>query len=195
MTCIVGCVTDDNRVVVVTDSAVGSDDGTRRLMSKAKIWGKEDGLGPIVVGEAGDDFALSRIRRKAQKHKKKDELKDPYAFVEMIWEIQKDIAGAQTGVESLEAELLHVGTDREGQCRMHIVGGEGGVVGPFPYTAVGDGASQALPLLDALIGKRCKKRTAIRVTNILIEILGYVDTYRESVKGPFHVYIFDPEEE
>lgn len=190
MTCVMACKTDDNKVVVVTDSAIGTGGGFRRLMSQPKLWD----MGCLVIGEAGDDFALSRIRQKTQLHKNWEELKDPYTFSELICKIQKDIAGEFSGVEALDAELLHVGTDKDNKSTIYVVGGEGGVVGPFPYTAVGEGSIIAIPLMDALIAKRLKKKTVIKVTNVMMEIMEYVDSYVESVKGPFHPHTYDPNE-
>lgn len=189
MTAVLACATDDNKVVIVTDSAIGGD-GYRRLLSQPKIWD----MGCLVIGEAGDDFALSRIRQKTQKHKSWEKLQDPYTFSELIVSIQKDVAGDQK-LEPLEAELLHVGTDEQERCQLHIIGGEGGVIGPFPYTAVGDGMVVALPLMDALIGKRLKKKTTVTVANALLEIQKYTARYTESVNEPFHTHIYDPEEE
>lgn len=190
MTCVMACKTDDNKVVIVTDSAIGDGDGFRMLMSQPKIWD----MGCLVIGEAGDDFALSRIRQKTQTLENWEELRDPYTFSDLICQIQKDISGGLSGVEALEAELLHVGTNKKGECALHVVGGEGGVVGPFPYMAVGEGRRVALPMMDALIAKRMKKITVIKATNIMMEIMEYVDSYVESVKGPFHPHIYDPNE-
>lgn len=177
------CLCDDGRTVVVTDSAVGCEDGFRRLMSQGKWWY----MGCLLIGEAGDDFALSRIRHKTVKRKKWEELRDPYTFSELVCQVQTEVKGEE-GPEALEAELLHVAEE------LYVIGGDGGITGPFPYTAVGQGATIALPLMDALIGdsRYMKKRTVVKITNKMLEIITIVATYTDSVCAPFHHKIFNP---
>ena len=182
MTCVMACLCEDGRTVVVSDSAIGYGDGYRRLMSEGKWWD----MGCLLTGESGTDFALSRIRQKTVKKKKWEELRDPYTFSELVCEVQTEVKG-EDGPEPLEAELLHVSD------RLHVIGGDGGITGPFPYTAVGHGATIALPLMDAMLHPRyIKKRTVAKVTNRLLEIMKIVASYADSVCEPFHHKIFDP---
>jgi hypothetical protein len=178
----------DNKIVVVTDSAIGYENGYRRIMSQAKIWN----MGCLVIGESGSDFALSRIRQKTVKHDPWTDLRDPYTFSELICAVQTDIKGDE-GTEPIEAELLHISGDNDNQPILHVIGGDGGITGPFPYTAVGHGATIALPLMDALLDpKRLNKRTVIKVTNALMEIMNLTERYADSVCGPFRELVFDP---
>ena len=182
MTCVVGCVCSDGRVVVVSDSAI-SYGGYRRLMSEGKWWD----MGCLLIGEAGSDFAISRIRAKTGECKTWEDLVDPYTFGALVREVQTEVKG-QGGTESIEAELMHVSTT------IHVVGGDGGISGPYPYTAIGDGMMPALPLMDALLHEKRigKKRTVQKVTNALLEIMGLVASYVESVEAPFHCKVFNP---
>lgn len=191
MTCVIGCLTDDKKIVVVSDSAVGDEDGFRRIMSEGKWWD----MGCLLIGEAGTDFGLSRLRQRTRTIQSWTALRDPYAFSEMVVEVQHEVKGEE-GPEPLEVELLHVSGDENHEPTLFIIGGDGGIMGPFPYTAIGHGANIALPLLDVLLDpKRIKVKSTIKVTNILLEVMKYTERYDESVYSPFHHKVFDPAED
>lgn len=188
MTVVIACITSDNKIVVVSDSAIGCEDGYRRIMSEGKWWD----MGCLMIGESGTDFALSRLRQKTRKKKSWVALRDPYVFSAMVVEVQTEVKGDE-GPEPLEAELLHISGDEKKKPTLHVIGGDGGITGPFPYTAIGHGATVALPLLDwALDSRRMPRRTTIKVTNMLMEVLKLTERYAESVCSPFHHKVFDP---
>lgn len=188
MTVVIGCITSEDKIVVISDSAIGCEDGYRRIMADGKWWD----MGCLLIGESGEDFALSRLRQKTRKKKSWVALRDPYIFSEMVVEVQTEVKGDE-GPEPLEAELLHISGDKDKKPIIHVIGGDGGITGPFPYTAVGHGSTIALPLLDALLDpRRMKTRTTIKVTNVLMEIMKLTERYADSVCGPFHHKVFDP---
>lgn len=196
MTCVIGCRCDDGRIVIVSDAAIGTSDGYRRTMPEGKWWD----MGCLVIGEAGSDFALSRIRQKTLELYKKDwkTLKDPYAFSELVCEVQADIQGDEK-IEPIDAELLHVAAQKDPATKeeistIHVIGGDGGITGPFPYTAVGHGATVALPLLDfaAKRDPRMKKRSVVKVTNVLLDIMLLTARYADSVCEPFYTKVYVP---
>ena len=187
MTVVMATICDDDRIVVMTDSAIGYDSGSRRIMSAGKWWN----MGCLLIGESGSDFALSRIRQKTQKYEPWTELRDPYTFSELVCEVQTEVKG-EHGTEPIEAELLHVSGDEKGKAILHVIGGDGGITGPFTHTAVGHGAAIALPLMDVMLDpKRMKKKSVIKVTNTMTEIITVVAQYCDSVCGPFHTHVFD----
>lgn len=188
MTLVLAAICDDDKIVVMSDSAIGYESGYRRLMTDGKWWD----MGCLMIGESGSDFALSRIRQKTVKHEPWTDLRDPYTFSELVCEVQTEVKGLE-GTEPIDAELLHVSGNEEGKPLLNIIGGDGGITGPFKYTGVGHGAPVALPLMDALLDpKRLKKKTVVRVSNILTEIMERTTQYCESVVHPFHTHIFDP---
>lgn len=189
MTVVIGCITSDSKIVVVTDSGFSMDDGYRRHTADAKIWD----MGCLIIGEAGEDFALARIRRKTSKLTKSwKTLRDPYTFSDIVCEVQTEVKGDE-GTEPIDAELLHIAGDEKNRPTLHVIGGDGGIGGPYPYYAVGHGATIALPLLDwALDLKRIKKRTTIKVTNVLMEVLKLTEKYADTVSAPFHHKVFNP---
>lgn len=188
MTVVIAVICDDNKIVLASDSAISCEDGYRRMMSEGKWWD----MGCLMIGESGSDFALSRIRQKTVKRKNWTDLRDPYTFSELVCQVQKEVAGDEP-LEPIEAELLHISGNKEDLPIIHVIGGDGGITGPFLYTAIGHGATIALPLLDVLLdSKRLKKRTAIKVTNTLMEVLDLTERYADSVVHPFYTHIFDP---
>lgn len=191
MTVVMAAICDDNRIVVMTDSAIGYEHGYRRIMSDGKWWD----MGCLMIGESGSDFALSRIRQKTQKYEPWEDLRDPYTFSELVCSVQTEVKG-ETGTEPIDAELLHVSGDEQGKPILHVIGGDGGITGPFTHTAVGHGAAIALPLLDVMLdSKRMKKKSVIKVTNVMTEIITVVAQYCDSVCGPFHTRVFNPKSE
>lgn len=188
MTVVIGAVCEDGRIVVVSDSAIGYENGYRRIMSDGKWWD----MGCLLIGESGSDFALSRIRQKTVKVKDWQSLRDPYTFSELVCQVQSEVKG-DTGTEPIEAELMHVSGDENGQPLLNIIGGDGGISGPYQQTAIGHGAPLAMMGMRLLFKqKRCRKRSVQIVTNALLEVIEEVDSLCESVEGPFHVHIFDP---
>jgi hypothetical protein len=188
MTVVIATICDDGKIVVMSDSAIGYENGFRRLMTDGKWWD----MGCLLIGESGSDFALSRIRQKTVKHEPWTDLRDPYTFSELVCEVQTEVKGLE-GTEPIEAELLHVSGDKDKNPILHVIGGDGGITGPFTHTAVGHGASIAMPLMDVLLDpKRMRKKTVIKTTNTMTDIMVVVAQYCESVCGPFHTHIFDP---
>ena len=189
MTCVIACICEGSLAVIASDSAVSYASGFRRLTSQGKWWD----MGNLIIGESGSDLALSRIRQKTLDTDDWGALSDPYTFSRLVCAVQQDVRG-HDGAEPLEAELLHVGAEAS-QPTLHVVGGDGGVTGPFEYTAVGHGAALAMPILDILLdAKRCKRKTVARVGNIVLEALSLVARYADSVSAPFHLKTFDPAE-
>ena len=189
MTVVIGVICDDGRVVVGSDAAISFGDGYRRLMSEGKWWN----MGCLIIGESGDDFSLSRIRQKTVKHKPWTALRDPYTFSELVCVVQAEVKGDE-GMEPLECELLHVSGDKDNKPIIHVIGGDGGISGPYPYMAVGHGGTVAMPVLDVLLDPRHfkGKKTVIRVTNIIMETLERTAQYADSVSPPFFTRPFDP---
>jgi hypothetical protein len=189
MTCVMGCLTVDGKIVVITDSAMEYESGYRRILSEPKIWN----MGCLIIGESGSDFALSRVRQKTVKHEPWTALRDPYTFSELVCEVQSEVKG-ELGTEPIEAELLHVSGDENNKPILHVIGGDGGISGPFLYTAIGHGAVIALPLMDALLSAKyfLGKKTVINVTNRLLDIMELTAQYANSVCKPFHTKVFDP---
>jgi 20S proteasome alpha/beta subunit len=188
MTVVIAVICDNGNIVVGSDSAIGYESGYRRLMADGKWWN----MGCLMIGESGSDFALSRIRQKTVKHEPWTDLRDPYTFSELVCEVQTEVKGLE-GTEPIDAELLHIAGDKEGKPLLNVIGGDGGITGPFPHTAVGHGAMPALPLLDALLKpSRVPKKTVIKVTNIVLEILQLTSAYADSVSPPHFIHVFDP---
>jgi hypothetical protein len=189
MTCVMGCLTVDDKIVVITDSAMEDGNGYRRILSEPKIWN----MGCLIIGESGSDFALSRVRQKTVKHEPWTALRDPYTFSELVCEVQSEVKG-ELGTEPIEAELLHVSGDENNKPILHVIGGDGGISGPFLHTAIGHGAVIALPLMDALLSTKyfLGKKTVINVTNRLLDIMELTAQYANSVCKPFHTKVFDP---
>jgi 20S proteasome alpha/beta subunit len=188
LTVVIAVICDSGKIVVGSDAAIGYESGYRRLMSDGKWWD----MGCLMIGESGSDFALSRIRQKTVKHDPWPELRDPYTFSELVCEVQTEVKG-QEGTEPIEAELLHISGDLDGKPTLYVIGGDGGITGPFEATAVGHGAMPALPLLDALLKKsRMPKRTETKVANVVREILELSSSYVDSVAPPHFIHVFDP---
>lgn len=150
-------------------------------------------MGCLVIGEAGSMFALSRIRQKTVKVKNWETLRDPYTFSELVCQVQTEVSGEE-GTEPIDAELLHISGDEDSKPILHVIDGDGGISGPFEHTAVGHGATIALPLMDALLSKKyfSGKKTVIKVTNRLMEIMKITAQYSDSVCEPFYEKVFDP---
>ena len=189
MTVVIGIICEDGKIVIGSDAAIGFGDGYRRLMSEGKWWN----MGCLLIGESGSDFALSRIRQKTVKHDPWTDLRDPYTFSELICEVQTEIKGDE-GTEPIEAELLHVSGDKDCNPILHIIGGDGGITGPYPYIAIGHGGTVAQPVLDTLLDPRHfkGKRTPIRMINVAMEAMERTAQYSDTVSPPFFTKIFDP---
>ena len=189
MTVVIGILCEDGRIVVGSDSAIGYGDGYRRIMSEGKWWN----MGCLMIGESGSDFALSRIRQKTVTHDPWTDLRDPYTFSELICEVQTEIKG-QEGTEPIEAELLHISGDKDCKPIIHVIGGDGGISGPYPYAAIGHGGMPATICMDTRLDpKHFKgKRTVVRMTNVVLEALERTAQYADSVSSPFFTRVFDP---
>lgn len=191
VTCVIAAVCEDNKAVVMSDAAIGFDDGFRRLMTEGKWWDMKR----LIIGESGTDFALSRIRQKTR-DQDWEALRDPYTFSELVCQVQADVKG-QLGMEALEAELLHVGADEDGNVKLYVIGGDGGISGPYPYVSIGHGMMPAQPLLDARF-TRTKSRSLKTVKTILWDVLELTARYNESVEpdaqGNFFWKVYDPDE-
>ena len=191
MTCVIGAICDDGRILVVSDAAISHGNGERTLMPDGKWWD----MGCLLIGESGSDFALSRIRQKTMQIEEEEweTLRDPYTFSNMVCEVQNEIKGELEGADAIEAELLHVSGKEDGEPLLHKVGGDGGITGPFPYAAVGCGTVHANLVMDTLFDKkRCKGRSMKKVREVLFEALERTAQYNEGVSGPFFEHIFDP---
>ena len=182
-------ITCEGKIVVVTDSSVTDGYGFRRILSEPKIWN----MGCLIIGEAGSNFALSRIRQKTARVKKWEELRDPYTFGDLVCEVQNEVRG-EGGTEPIDAELLHISGDEDNKPILHVVDGDGGISGPYEHSAVGHGAVIALPLMDTLLSKKYfpGKKTVIKVTNRLTDIMKVTAQYSDSVCEPFYSKVFDP---
>lgn len=192
MTCVLAAVAEDNRAVILSDSAVVYSGGDIRLMPDGKWWD----MGCVLVGEAGSDFALARIRQKTEQHKDWTELRDPYTFSELVCEVQKEVQGQQQGTQALHAELLHVAADEDGKTSLHVVGGEGGVLGPYKKTAVGCGAFIANVVMDVLFREnRCKRMSFTKVEAVAMEAMSMTCERVDGVTTPIHTLYFDPASE
>jgi len=189
MTVVIGIICEDGKIVVGRDGAIGFGDGYRRLMSGGKWWD----MGCLVIGESGSDFALSRIRQKTVKHDPWTDLRDPYTFSELVCAVQTEVKG-QEGTEPIEAELLHISGDKNNKPILHVIGGDGGITGPYPYQAIGHGATPAIVCLDTRLDPKYykKKRNVSNMREVMTEALERAAQYADSVASPFFIKVFDP---
>lgn len=192
MTVVIGIICEDGKIVVGSDGAISFGDGYRRLMSEGKWWN----MGCLMIGESGSDFALSRIRQKTVKHDPWTDLRDPYTFSELVCAVQTEVKG-QDGIDDIDAELLHVSGDKDCKPIIHVIGGDGGISGPYPYQAIGHGATPAIICLDTRLDPKYwkKKRNVANMTIVMMEALERSAQYADSVAKPFFVKVFDPSAE
>ena len=149
MTVCAAVLLDDGRVYCATDAAVGYAGGYRRPMVVGTGW--DDFKDQCLIRESGSDLALARVRAKMVEHKKSPKLADARFIAQLVREVQDEVKGTE-GVDSIECELLHVSFDG----LIHVVGGDGGVVGPYPYTAIGPGGTPVNPIFDYDFPKKAK---------------------------------------
>lgn len=190
MTIVAACICADDKVVVMSDSAITCENGYRLLTSTGKWWTYPN----LVIGTSGDDLVLSRIKRKLDNHKKSiDIYRNPETFSDIMFQVQQEIRG-EGALEGLEAELLHISFDKKGKPSIYVLGGEGGISGPFPYACVGDPSVMGMLGLNILLKPtRMKKRTVIKVVNAFTELMGQVASLHNSVESPFYHLILEYE--
>lgn len=179
MTVCSAVVLDDGRVHCATDAAVGYSDGYRRPMVIGKWW--LDYLDQCLIMESGTDLALSRVRAKMDEHKGGSKLADPNFVAKLIREVQEEIKGTD-GVDSIECELLHVSFEG----LIHVVGGDGGVIGPYPYTAIGHGATPMNPIFDYAFPTKAKLTERV-VKDVVKRAFDVCPIYCDSVHGYFEM--------
>lgn len=187
MTIVVAVQLDDGGFYMASDSAVGYENGYRRGMPVGKWWKFRS----CVIGESGADLHLSRIRTSLTEKEERWQVEGLVPFLELthiqaaVYEVQDDTKG-DSSLEGLDAELLYCGPEG-----MYVVGGDGGIIGPYDYTAVGHGAAVANPILEyALRPSRMRKRSKTSVERAVFEAFRITERYCDSVCRPFYSQVF-----
>lgn len=168
----------DGSYLCGTDSAIGYSSGYRRSMPNGKWWDYTDTGGPLIL-ESGGDFALSRIRRlfEAKNAEPSVEL-----LVDAIHEVADKVASKLEGVDDLDAELLYVDTSLDG---LYVLGGDGGVTGPYDWTTVGHGA----PLMTVALSMSLppvSRRNVATTQETFDQAFAEVARGADSVHDPFY---------
>jgi hypothetical protein len=172
---------DDGRVFCATDAAVGYSDGYRRPMTTGKWW--DEFSDRCWILESGTDLALARIRAKLRQNRSA-KLEDAHVVASLLRKVQDEMAGKDAGVEGLDAELLHIASSGE----IHVLGGDGGVIGPYPYTAIGHGAPVVNPILEYEFPTKTTLTERV-VRTVLKRAFQVCTIYCDSVHGWFeHIY-------
>lgn len=168
----------DGSYLCGTDSAIGYASGYRRSMPVGKWWDYTEEGGPLIL-ESGGDFALSRIRRTFEAKEAEPSVD---LLVDVIHEVADRVASKVEGVEDLNAELLYVDATLDG---LYVLGGDGGVTGPYDWTTVGHGAplmTVALSMSLPVVSRRGVTDTQATFDRAFIEVARGAD----SVHDPFY---------
>ena len=134
-----------------------------------------------LIMESGSDLALARVRAKMDEHKKGTKLADARFVAQLVREVQDDVKGRE-GVDSIECELLHVSFEGA----IHVVGGDGGVIGPYPYTAIGHGGPTVNPIFDYDFPRKAKLTERV-VRDVVKRAFEVCPIYCDSVHGYFEM--------